>query len=39
VSGYSIFEASDLDHAARLASSCPQLSSAGTLAIYEAMPM
>jgi hypothetical protein len=39
VSGYSIIEAADLDHAATLASGCPQLSSAGTLAIYEATPM
>jgi hypothetical protein len=39
VSGYSIIEAVDLVHAARLACGCPQLSSAGTLAIYEAMPM
>lgn len=39
LSGYSIVEADDLDAAAELAASCPNLASGGSLEIYEAMPM
>jgi len=39
LTGYSIVEADSIDEAATFASSCPLLSSGGTLEIYEAMPM
>jgi len=39
LTGYSIVEAESIDAAAKLAASCPLLSSGGTLEIYEAMPM
>jgi hypothetical protein len=39
LSGYSIIEANDIDAAAGLAAACPNLSSGGSLEIYEAMPM
>jgi hypothetical protein len=39
LSGYSIIEADDLDHATKLVAACPNLSYGGSLEIYEAMPM
>lgn len=39
LTGYSIIEADDLDHATKLVATCPNLSYGGTLEIYEAMPM
>lgn len=39
VSGYSIIEASDLDAAVKLAKSCPQTKSGGSIEVGELMPM
>lgn len=39
LTGYSIIEADDLDSAVKLTSGCPNLSSGGTLDVYEAMPV
>lgn len=39
LTGYSTIEVEDLDAAAELAASCPNLSEGGTVEIYEAIPM
>jgi hypothetical protein len=39
LTGYSIIEADDLDHAATLVSGCPNLASGGGVSLYEAVPM
>lgn len=37
--GYTILEATDLDHAATLVAGCPQFKAGGSIEIFEAMPM
>jgi len=39
LSDSSIIEADDIDEASGLAAGCPNLTSGGSLEIYEAMPM
>jgi hypothetical protein len=39
LTGYSVFQADNLEAAAKLASGCPVLTSGGTVEVYEALPM
>ena len=39
LTGYSVFEADDLESAVELAKGCPILSNGGTVDVYESLPM
>jgi hypothetical protein len=39
VTGYSVFQAEDLDSAVAMAKKSPQISAEGSIAVYEIMPM